>query len=57
MEKITINVNSIRSLYITAYYNETELATATGFIVNKNNESYLITNRHVVFPCATYIII
>ena len=48
MEKITINVNSIRSLYITTCYNETKLATATGFVVNKNDEYYLITNRHVV---------
>lgn len=47
-KKITINVNSIKSLYITTCYNETELATATGFIVNKSNKAYLITNRHVV---------
>lgn len=47
-EKITVNINSIKSLYILIFYNDIELASATGFLVNKNNDFYLITNRHVV---------
>ena len=45
---MNVNINSIKSIYISIMLNETELATATGFIVNKNNNLYLITNRHVV---------
>ena len=47
-EKITINVNSIKSLYLEILFNDTKLATATGFLVKKNNDLFLITNRHVV---------
>lgn len=46
--KITVNINSIKSLYIDIFYNEIKLASATGFLVNKENDLYLITNRHVV---------
>ena len=42
------NVNSLRSLYITIYYNETKLGTASGFLINEQDKLYLITNRHVV---------
>lgn len=44
----TVNINSIKSLYITIYYNERKIGSATGFIINNNNDYYLITNRHVV---------
>lgn len=47
-EKITVNINSIKSLYISIFYNDIELASATGFLVNKSDSFYLITNRHVV---------
>lgn len=47
-EKMDINVNSLKSLYITIYYNETKLGTASGFIVKEKEKLYLITNRHVV---------
>ena len=43
-----VNINSIRSLYIEVYFNDIKLATATGFLVRKDNTMYLITNRHVV---------
>lgn len=47
-EKITININSLKSLYITLYFNDIKLGTATGFLINNNERLYLITNRHVV---------
>lgn len=45
---MNINIHSLKSIYITILFNETQLATATGFLVHKENELYLITNRHVV---------
>jgi hypothetical protein len=47
-EKITININSIKSIYISVYFNEIKLASASGFLVYNYDELYLITNRHVV---------
>lgn len=47
-ERITININSIKSLFVSVYFNDVQLGTATGFIVNENNILYLVTNRHVV---------
>jgi len=29
----------------------TDLGTATGFVIDKNNKHYLVTNRHVVLHC------
>lgn len=46
--KINVDINSVRSLYITVFFNDTKLASATGFLVNKDDVIYLITNRHVV---------
>jgi len=47
--QITINVNSIKSIYLEACFDNQKLANATGFLVkNNNNDIYLITNRHVV---------
>lgn len=43
-----VNINSIKSLYITICYNEIEIGRATGFAINNNNDYYLIKNRHVV---------
>ena len=45
---MNININSLKSIYISILFNETELATATGFLINQGSEIYLITNRHVV---------
>lgn len=33
-EKMKININSLKSLYITIYFNEIKLGTATGFLIN-----------------------
>lgn len=44
----TVNINSLKSLYITILFDETQLATATGFLINSDRDYYLITNRHVV---------
>lgn len=43
-----ININSLKSIYISILFNDIELATATGFLVNKDSNIYLVTNRHVV---------
>ena len=45
---LTVDRHSIKSIYLTPRFNEQELASATGFIVKRNNEYFLITNRHVV---------
>jgi len=29
-----------------------EIGGATGFVMEKNNKRYLVTNRHVVLACA-----
>ncbi len=47
-DQITINVNSIKSIYLEVCFDNQNLATATGFLVKNNNDIYLITNRHVV---------
>lgn len=46
--KINVNINSVKSVYITIFFNDIKLASATGFLVNKEDITYLITNRHVV---------
>jgi trypsin-like peptidase len=48
----TIDPSSVTSLQLKIRHNEAEIATATGFVVEKNNRRYLITNRHVVLACA-----
>jgi S1-C subfamily serine protease len=45
---INIDEFSVKSLYLQTYLNTTALGIATGFIVKKNELSYLITNWHVV---------
>lgn len=35
-------------LYLVPFFNDIQLATATGFIIKKNDSFYLITNWHVV---------
>lgn len=45
---MNININSLKSIYLSILFNEIELATATGFLINQGSEIYLITNRHVV---------
>ncbi len=41
-DKITINVNSIKSIYLEVCFDNQNLATATGFLVKNNNDIYLI---------------
>lgn len=44
-----IDLSSLSSLFVQAFYNDTFLGYATAFIVtNTKQEQYLITNRHVV---------
>ena len=45
---IVIDEFSIKPLYLEAYLEREELLVATGFVVKKNDLSYLITNWHVV---------
>ncbi len=47
-KRITIDSLSTHSLLIETYFNDVKLAQATGFIVNKDDESYLITNFHIL---------
>ncbi|WP_426586046.1 S1 family peptidase [Mucilaginibacter sp. R-33] len=39
---------SVISLKIETYNNNSQLSTATGFVIEKNNKYYLITNLHVL---------
>ena len=39
---------SVKSIYVSIMYNDINLATATGFLITRNNNIYLVTNRHVV---------
>jgi hypothetical protein len=47
-EKIFIDPLSIRPLYLILVKNDKVLGTATGFVVQKGSNHYLITNWHVV---------
>lgn len=43
-----IIINSIKSVFINIMVEDINLASAMGFIVNKDKHFYLIINRHVV---------
>lgn len=51
---MNININSIKSIFIECIYinpeddSENVLSTATGFLLEKNEKVFLITNKHVV---------
>jgi Trypsin-like peptidase domain len=47
-----IDETSATSLKLKILRDETEIGTATGFVMAKGNNYYLITNRHVVLFCA-----
>jgi hypothetical protein len=47
-----IDQSSITSLKVKIFRNNAEIGSATGFVVDKNNKHYLVTNRHVVLACA-----
>jgi hypothetical protein len=44
---VLIDEFSIKSLFIETYYQQQPLGVATGFVVNKGDAHYLITNWHV----------
>jgi hypothetical protein len=46
MNQINISTPSVASLFLEIYFNNIKLASATGFIINTKQNSYLITNRH-----------
>lgn len=43
-----VDILSLTSILIEPYFNETKLGSATGFIINNNNQHYLVTNWHVI---------
>jgi len=43
---------SVTSLQLKIRHNDVEIGTATGFVLQKNGNYYLLTNRHVVLACA-----
>lgn len=47
-DKINVNIGSMKSIFVSAMFNDQIIANATGFIVNESNYKFLITNRHVV---------
>jgi hypothetical protein len=51
-KQITIDISSVTSLQLKIFHNEVEIGGATGFVIEKNNKRYLVTNRHVVLACA-----
>ncbi|WP_199481255.1 trypsin-like peptidase domain-containing protein [Vibrio owensii] len=44
----TVQIASLRSLYIEMFYNDTKLLKGTAFVVEKDGFVYLVTNRHNV---------
>lgn len=43
-----INPLSLTSVFINTYFNDQSLASATGFIIKKDGDLYIVTNWHVV---------
>jgi len=50
-QQTEINPVSTTSLSLKILNDETSIGTATGFILEKGNKHYLVTNRHVVLAC------
>jgi hypothetical protein len=48
MTSVSINRQSVAPIFLEPQANGNSLATATGFIVRKSDDAFLITNRHVV---------
>ena len=42
---------SVTSLALKILHDDAEIGIATGFVLEKNNKYYLVTNRHVVLAC------
>jgi len=47
----TLDPLSVTSLRLSIRHDDTEIGVATGFVVEKANKRYLVTNRHVVLLC------
>jgi len=47
----TLDPLSVTSLRLNLRHDDVEIGSATGFVVEKANKRYLITNRHVVLMC------
>jgi hypothetical protein len=48
----TIDRLSVTSLAVAVFHGNTSIGRATGFVLQKNQNYYLVTNRHVVLSCA-----
>lgn len=48
----TIDRLSVTSLAVAVFHGDTSIGSATGFVLQKNQNYYLVTNRHVVLTCA-----
>ena len=48
----TIDRLSVTSLAVAVFHGEVAIGRATGFVLQKNQNYYLVTNRHVVLTCA-----
>ena len=44
----TIDRLSVTSLAVAVFHGDTSIGRATGFVLQKNQNYYLVTNRHVV---------
>jgi hypothetical protein len=50
-QRTEINPLSATSLSLKIFHDDTVIGVATGFILEKNNNHYLVTNRHVALLC------
>ena len=48
----TIDRLSVTSLAVAVFHGDASIGSATGFVLQKNQNYYLVTNRHVVLTCA-----
>lgn len=48
----TIDRLSVTSLAVAVFHGEASIGSATGFVLQKNQNYYLVTTRHVVLTCA-----
>lgn len=51
-QETRIDQGSVTSLKLRILNGDKEIGLATGFVVDKNNKHYLVTNRHVVLACS-----
>ncbi len=46
-DRVITRIESVQSLYVETYFNDTPLSSATGFVIKSKSKNYLITNWHV----------